>query len=112
MLPKKERLARRDFDPVIKGKSYPSLSFTLRIAVQQKNGSIKPKFSVVVSKKVAKKAVDRNKITRRTYEALRIAGKNTPLPPLSAAAFMKSASISVSLKDLAAEFGEIFKKLQ
>lgn len=68
MLPKSERLIKSEFNQVFsKGKIYSSP--TLLIKVLEKDSS-KSKFSVSVSKKVAPKAVVRNKIRRAVYRAI------------------------------------------
>ncbi len=109
MLSKRQRLTRATFEPVLRGKVYTSASFSLRVV---KNNGSKHRFSVVVSKKVAKKAVDRNTLTRRTYAAIRAATKTTPsLPGIDAGAFMRASALKVTLKDLTAEFAEVFNRL-
>ena len=72
MLPKKNRIPRHLFPIVfIKGKNYASLNIYMRVACLRQNSSEEKRdpsrFSFVVSKKVAKKAVDRNKLRRIGY---------------------------------------------
>jgi ribonuclease P protein component len=71
MLKKTQRLGRKEFADVFKkGKRQPLPLFLVVSDVSlQKSG-----IAVVVSKKVAKTAVLRNKIRRRVYEAARLAG--------------------------------------
>lgn len=52
-----------------RGRGFNSESFSLKVFFT--GGSLKPKFSVVVSKKLEKSAVGRNKIKRRIYSLLR-----------------------------------------
>lgn len=72
MLSKKERLGRESFSHFFRvGKRTHTPSFQYIHAAH-------PSFhaSVVVSKKIAKRAVDRNKIRRRIYDILRRAHTN------------------------------------
>lgn len=67
MFAKKKRLTRTEFDHFFKiGKRFHAESLTL---VFYKNNSFHG--SVVVGKKVLKKAVDRNRLRRRVYGLLR-----------------------------------------
>lgn len=70
MLPKANRIKKeRDFEAIFrKGKSFRGSSLLLRIRKQERQVS---RFSVVVSKKTAAKAVARNKIRRTIAEAVR-----------------------------------------
>lgn len=68
MLPSSKRLTIPLFKQVMdKGKLFHSMLWSAKIA----KTAGESRFSVAVSKKVAKSAVDRNKIRRRTYSALR-----------------------------------------
>ena len=69
MLSKKERIPKALFDTYSKKtKAFPSNSFVLR-AHFTKDGTFR-RFSVIVSKKVAKKSVDRHQIKRSIYTTL------------------------------------------
>lgn len=70
MLPRENRLKRKnDFDKVVQGGSYVSERFL--ILKFQSNGLNLTRAGFVVSRKVSRKAVLRNKIKRRLREALR-----------------------------------------
>ena len=70
MLPKKQRIKKGDFAELIRsGRSFYSPNLTLR-AMRGKNTEIKSLLAVVVSKKVANKAVTRNFLKRRLKYAL------------------------------------------
>lgn len=71
MLPKKERLSVRDIASLEKGRSI----FGTYLSIRFSPAPLK-KFSVSVSKKVAKRAVDRNRIRRRVYAALQSVKEN------------------------------------
>lgn len=74
MIPKQNRINREDFEKIMKKGGIGSSSlFSLRFL---KNPLNKGHFSVVVSKKVAKTAVSRNKIRRRAYSVLGKSVKN------------------------------------
>lgn len=67
MLSKKHRATTAQVDKVISfGKTHSSKNFTTRILRNSE-----PVTAVVVSKKVAKNAIDRNKLKRRIKTALR-----------------------------------------
>ena len=68
MLPKKRRIERSLFSFVLaEGKKYHSNSLILNVVV---NNKIPTKFSFSVSKKILKKAIDRNKYRRRGYSII------------------------------------------
>lgn len=74
MLPKKRRIKKAHFEKILLGGSYSTSDFfSLRAIVNSRREKTeKPSaFSVVVSKKVAPKATERNKLRRRSYHALR-----------------------------------------
>lgn len=77
MLSKQSRISRKDFkiffekSPDRQGRSggyFNSPNFTLKVSREEAKV---PKFAVSVSKKVSKHAVDRNRVRRRAYSALR-----------------------------------------
>ena len=69
MLPKNRRIPRKDFPYILKtGKRFNSPHFLLYVAKNEQEN--KSKFSFSVSKKVYKKASDRNKYRRRGYSAV------------------------------------------
>lgn len=70
MLPKKQRLQKnKDFDLVFRGgKSYYSEFFGLKI---KKNSLNYNRFGFIVSLKVSKKAVERNRLKRQVREIIR-----------------------------------------
>lgn len=65
MLPRKNRLTKKtDFEKLKKyGKSFQAKSFAL--LVKQREGDLPPRFGFIVSKKISRKAVERNKVKRR-----------------------------------------------
>lgn len=65
MIPKQHRLAKKDFDLIFKkGRRIHGKTFSLIISLS-KDKSEDYKIGVVVTKKVCKKAVDRNKLKRQ-----------------------------------------------
>jgi len=72
MLPKNRRIERKEFNQIItQGKRYNSQSFTLYLSkIEPREASFPSKFSFSVSKKVAKLAVNRNKLRRRGYSII------------------------------------------
>lgn len=69
MLPKKNRIPRKDF-PSHNVRGFRSFSPLFSAVFYTKEGG-EPRASVVVSKKTAKTAVDRNYLRRRFYDLLR-----------------------------------------
>jgi len=70
MLSKKQRINRKDFTKVsVRSKATHSLFLTLRC--NKKSNDYVARFSVVVSKKVAARSTERNRIRRRIYSILR-----------------------------------------
>lgn len=70
MLPKKHRLNRAQFGKVF---SSGTLLHSEHFSIKWTDvlGNIEPRFAVVVSKKVSRSSVGRNRIRRRYYEMLR-----------------------------------------
>jgi len=71
MLPKSQRLSVRDIASLSNGKGVFGSLLSIRYLFTSQT-----KFSVSVSKKIAKNAVDRNRIRRRVYTAIRTANLN------------------------------------
>ena len=73
MIPRKNRLGKLDTRWVLKkGESLTTDLFIVRyLKITGLETSKEPRFTVVTSTKLAKKAVDRNKLKRRIHEALR-----------------------------------------
>lgn len=66
MLKKSDRLTTEDIEVLSQGKSVFGTLISMRFSPSPEKTN-KTKISVAVSKKVAPRAVDRNKIRRRTY---------------------------------------------
>lgn len=70
MLPLKNRLPKNEIDLLkSKGKRKFSKNFTLLYSINNKENS---RFAIIISKKVSKKAVDRNRIKRIVREAVKL----------------------------------------
>lgn len=63
-----------------RGNEFASQLFIVR---QKENTQPFSRYRVIISTKVAKKAVDRNKLRRMAYEAIRISSKEGKLPTKS-----------------------------
>jgi ribonuclease P protein component len=87
-----------------KGGFKSSSLFSLRIL---KNPLKSKGFSVVVSKKVAKTAVLRNKIRRRTYEVL----QKIPKTPYSVILFAKNGVEKATFQEIEADISKLLKIL-
>ena len=74
-----ERLKkRRDFLAAAKGHRTARRAFVLEVLPRDDSG--KPRFGFTVSKRVAKKAVERNRIRRRLKEAVRASAEDSARP--------------------------------
>lgn len=106
MLPSSKRLTTPLFKEVMdKGKLVHSSFFSLKIM----KATGESRFSVAVSKKIAKSAVERNKIRRRSYSAIRMVLPR--LPEGIHGVFMAKAPILKStLPDISKEVELIFVK--
>ena len=109
MLPKKQRVTKKLFDQVYTlGKSFHAPHLFMKVLKTGKTEQNKA--SVVVSKKVAKKAHDRNTIKRRTLSLLNpyIKAKKNGLQVI---VFMKKGADSITFQDLKKEIDEVWKKI-
>ena len=68
MLPRKNRISTKQFPGILKGKTLQNELF--RVVVRADGDLTIPKCAVIVSNKVAKTAVSRNRIRRQVYEIL------------------------------------------
>lgn len=124
MLPKKNRVPRRLFPLiVVKGKNYSSLNIYMKVvslpslsrsSKQEKQISsgkdeVFSRFSFVVSKKVSKKAVVRNKIRRIGYNVVQKNTRNIKEGFLIAV-FIKKSAIGLSKRKIEEEVISLFKK--
>jgi ribonuclease P protein component len=112
MFPKKNRITKTGFDELLKkGQVFHSPYFSLRCL--KKNDTV-PKFAFVVSKKVAKNAVDRNVLRRRGYSALREIGilkeKNKWIG-FSVAFFFKKEAKNLGFKETEKGIEELLRKV-
>jgi ribonuclease P protein component len=106
MLPAKKRLSVALFTDVIaNGKIVHSPFFVARIL----KAAGENRFSAAISKKIAKTAVERNKLRRRTYSALGgIVGKLKP--GFHVVLMAKAALPKATLKDIASDLDLLFVK--
>lgn len=106
MLSRSEKLTKEQLEHVIeKGRVFHSPLFTLRVIKTDSSG----KLAAIVSKKVAKKAVDRNKARRWIYAAVRaVAAKS--LPPYHIALFAKEGIFRTDFSGIIESVKGIFDK--
>lgn len=96
MLSKQKRIPRTLFPHVANGGAFHTHLFTVRWKKSSQDGG---RFSVVVSKKVAKTAVLRNKLRRRFYSAL----QNFPVKEVQGVIFVKKEATQASTADIVRE---------
>jgi ribonuclease P protein component len=109
MFKKSSRIEKKDISNVIKeGVAYHSPSFTLK---KLKNSSNATLFAVIVSKKVAKTAVSRNKNKRRVRECVKKQIHNIPQGNFYIIMLKKDLKETV-FEDVKNEIRELFAKLK
>jgi ribonuclease P protein component len=112
MLPQKHRITAKEFDFLLKNSTR---LFTQHLNVAFIESKSDFKASVVATKKIYKKAVDRNRQKRRVREAVREVflseGAKNHLP-FSCIFFIKSDIANVELGELVAELTILSKKLK
>ena len=112
-MPQRQRLKHRDFSSIntAQGRRCYGTYFTLSVGVQRGAGpSEKAKFAVVVSKKIAARAVDRNRIRRLCKEVVR-QESDTIRGPQTLILYAKKAARSASFKEIETDIVELFSQL-
>jgi ribonuclease P protein component len=108
MLPKNMRVHTPLFSSILeKGQIRSTQHFSLRFT---QNKAKQSRFSVVVSKKVAKTAVKRNLLKRQISEIIKVLLPNFSKTPISSLIFAKKGSETLPFSSLKAEIQELFKK--
>ena len=90
------------------GKAYRTSHFVFKFLPSHLEGS---KFAAVVSKKVAAKAVKRNKLRRQITESLRVNLESLKTPIVCLAILKKGAPESLDYSVIDSQIKEFFKKL-
>ncbi len=107
MLPKHKRISKDSFKPILlQGSLYHSTYFTLR-ALPSNTDS----YAVLVSKKVAQNAVDRNRIRRRVYSLIREHLSDIK-KPAKAVFSAKKGALTLSFEKQKEEIVGLMKKAQ
>jgi ribonuclease P protein component len=109
MLPHSQRLSTAVFDEVFKsGRLVHTGLFTVKV----KSTTGTSRFAVSVSKKIAKNAVDRNKIRRRTYSAIGVVlkGKKSIKKPICGVFVSKKGVEKASMDEIKADILAFFVK--
>lgn len=108
MIAKEFRISKKkDFDIILKSKSkFYSNNFVLRFS---KNELSKSRFCVVISKKISKKAVIRNKIRRRIYEIIRL-NYDKIKPGFDFMILPKLSVLKLDYCDIERDLNYVFKK--
>lgn len=106
MLKKKQRLSRSEFTNLLKrGKRLHGDHFSLLYTPAEET-----KCGLVVSKKIAKKAVERNKLRRKIYAVF---GENlTVLPHLHCVLLTRPAITTLSHEELKREIETLIKTIK
>ena len=110
MLPRSKRLTTALFTEVMtQGKILHSPFFTIRLMKTATTSLKETRFSVVVSKKIVKTAVERNKIRRRVYSIVRASiGKISP--GFHIVLLAKQPLLKAKIQDIATDLSTLFVK--
>ncbi len=108
MLSRANRLSKqKDFDKIFgRGKQYQDDKLIIRLLVNKQSFS---RFSIIISAKVAKKAVIRNRLRRQIKEILR-QNFDKIKPGLDIVLIAKKELIGLDYNELKKIIGELFKK--
>lgn len=110
MLPKSKRATSSHIDELAKGKKTLSGAFFTMSVRFVKNPLEISRFAVIVSKKVAKTAVSRNKLRRQAYSALE--NKDISLPTgMICAFYAKKEAEKAQYTDLSRDISELISKI-
>lgn len=106
MIAKKNKLSRKDF--LVCSKS-TNLLFSPLFSLKYKINNLEfGRWSVVVSKKLSKKAVERNKIKRRVYEVL---AKHLLVYKIDGIIYPKPAVLNLDYEKLSFEIDSLVSKI-
>lgn len=105
MIPKEKRLKRQDVEFILKKGS----SITTPLLVVRFKEADEARFAVITSTKLAKKAVERNRIKRRITEAIRL--KMPKDLRVSAILIPKKRIINVEYEEIEKDIEKLFKTL-
>src|SRR6476620_3631920 len=108
MLPKKKRVERTIF-PETLGRGKSAYSPFLNLKCLKRSDKNESKFSFVVSKAVAKKAVQRNLLRRRGYSVIKD-NQSKIKESFTCIFFFKKESVSLSFKELEKDILFLLKK--
>jgi len=109
MIPTPIRLTSEEVKYVLKkGASLSTEFFIVRYLPNQEGKS--SKFAVITSAKLSAKAVERNLIRRRTYEAIRLNNENTVKYRL--VLIPKKRTLKIEYKEIEADIKKLFTQLQ
>lgn len=103
MLPKRLRLTRAEFVKAVTGRRAVSAHFSVTARNTAQNGGV----AAVISKKVAKKAVDRHRLKRQIMEALR---PHTS-PTRSLIVYARAGSPTLPFQELKAELDALVEQV-
>ena len=112
MLSRRQKIRRVEFLKVLsKGKIFHFPLFLLRIFFDKEQSAAPSRISFVVSAKVSKKAVVRNKLKRRGYAIIQ-KHKTKISPGCMCVFFLKKESAAALFKELEKEIIAAFKRAQ
>jgi len=111
MLPKEYRLNRSDFDLIFKkGRRIRGRNFSL-IVLPSENKNEPSKIGIIVTKKVAKLAVDRNKLKRQIRNTINQYILKTLSPSQKIIVTSSPPQKPIKYKQIKEELIDLFKKL-
>ena len=111
MLARRYRLTKKDHVPAVlkEGKMQRGPHFVIRF---RENRRTHPRFSVIVSRKIRDKAVERNRLRRQMYESIRLYIKANPtLPPLDLIVLPKKGLLPLPYATLSSSLQCLLNKI-
>lgn len=111
MLPKSHRLDRKDFDLVFKkGRRIRGKGFSL-LVMPAEDMAVPSKIGIIVTKKVCKLAVDRNKLKRQIRNAINPEILKSLKPGLKIAILSFPVSEPRKYQEIKEEVADLFRKI-
>jgi len=112
MIPQKFRLKKADIEWVLKKGNQITVDLFIVKFLKEKDPAVKiPHFAVIVSAKISGKAVERNRLKRKIYEAIRQSALNQKSLPFKIALIPKKRTLKSDYEEISKEIKNLISKL-
>jgi ribonuclease P protein component len=111
MISKSFRLLRSDIEWVLKKGNQLAIDLFIIKFLKEKSQDSIPHFSVIVSAKLSAKAVERNRLKRRIFEAIRANALNQNSLPFKIVIIPKKKALKADYKEIEKGILSLTKKL-